>query len=452
MSISHENKDVSRAATQPLPTPKRFNRILSIILRENPDVITLQELDHHYDFFKPELRRMGYDGFFQPKHISKGAEWNGGLPDGVAIFWNTQRIHKIKQVPVGWKDQNGNGTGSLTNAGVKKGKNNAPDKDLTGQRAKQVVMALHLQVIETKHDFLMMTAHVKSGEKTEDLPAKVAQGAEVADIIANAGMPVIFACDFNNRPGGDAHRSFFGQLAQRKTKVTSAYSNVLDEWRCVEETDNDIKPERFWKPYRDHSRLTPAEKESDEFQNGTCPRCKGNGIKMSDPAKEIQQLTRQLKEAESQQVVSPEQQVKLEAIAKKMGFMKKIQNKNYKLEAAILMDKKLTQEPEFTTAKWRKGGAQEDKRGITNQAIDYIFYTSEPRGEDNVALECSRVLGMTKEKIEAIYMPGWKYPSDHFMICADITFTEPEFSNRRTSSHGPAFGRFVQELNAQDEI
>merc|ERR1711964_954374 len=147
-----------------------------------------------------------------------------------------------------------------------------------------------------KHDFLMMTAHVKSGEKPADLPAKVSQGQEVANIIADAGMPVIFACDFNNRPGGDAHNSFFAQLAKRKTNVTSAYSNVLDEWRCVEETDNTIKPEQF-RNSRDHTRLSDAEKKTPEFcgtiqdpenpgkfiqndDNRICPRCKQTGLEL----------------------------------------------------------------------------------------------------------------------------------------------------------------------------
>merc|ERR1711964_158923 len=95
-------------------------------------------------------------------------------------------------------------------------------------------------------------------------------------------------------------------------------------------------------------------------------------------------------------------------------------------------------EPLFTTSKWRKGGVQVDKRGITNQTIDYIFYTSED-------FKCARVLDITKEEIEPLLMPGWKYPSDHFMICADLMFApnapqrqrrkmaQREHSNRRDS-------------------
>jgi len=116
-----------------------------------------------------------------------------------------------------------------------------------------------------------------------------------------------------------------------------------------------------------------------------------------------------------------------------------------------LLKMKLTQEPEFTTSKWRKGGVQEDKRGITNQTIDYIFYTSKD-------FECSRVLDMPKENIEPLFMPGWKYPSDHFCIAADLTFNKPanrrrmaqrEFSNRRDS---PVMVRLLQEIiDAQEK-
>merc|ERR1712034_142954 len=123
-------------------------------------------------------------------------------------------------------------------------------------------MALKMETIATKttgpaQSFLMMTAHVKSGDQKKDEPAKRSQGAEVAAIIAmhNQGrtpegkqiqaMPVIFACDFNNKPGGIAHNSFFGELREGNKSgikkdlsesVTSAYADVLETWRCPAET------------------------------------------------------------------------------------------------------------------------------------------------------------------------------------------------------------------------
>jgi len=239
--------------------------------------------------------------------------------------------------------------------------------------AKQVALAVKLQTIVTKdepaRDFLMMTAHVKSGDSPKDVPVKIHQGKQVAGIIVEHNkkqMPVIFACDFNNKPGGDAHNAFTGELKAKDTTVKSAYENVLQEWRCTEE----IK----------HGRLSKIERVE-----GDCPKCK----------------------------------------------------------------KLLTQEPKFTTDKWRKGGTQKDKRGKTKQTIDYIFYTEE--------FECSRVLNITKEKIEPVHMPGWKYPSDHFCIAADLTFSrqrrrrmaQREFSSRRDS---PVMVRLLQQIiDAQDD-
>merc|ERR1711964_676805 len=72
----------------------------------------------------------------------------------------------------------------------------------------------------------------------------------------------------------------------------------------------------------------------------------------------------------------------------------------------------LGKEPAFTTDKWRKGGSQPDKRGKTAETIDYIFHTNE--------FKCSGVLGITKDPIEHVRMPGWRYPSDHFSIVADL--------------------------------
>merc|ERR1711964_395317 len=171
----------------------------------------------------------------------------------------------------------------------------------------------------TKQQFLVLTAHVKSGDSKKDRPVKIAQGQEVARIMTDAQqktLPAIFACDFNNAPNGEAHCAFFKQLRAAGTDVTSAYSKVLGKLQ--------------------NTRTTGA---SDDWRKCTTPT----------------------------------------------------------------YDEMVAAEPAFTTKKWRKGGAQKDKRGKTAEAIDYIFYTQE--------FECSQVLDITKEPIEPLYMPGWRYPS-----------------------------------------
>merc|ERR1711964_289203 len=79
-----------------------------------------------------------------------------------------------------------------------------------------------------------------------------------------------------------------------------------------------------------------------------------------------------------------------------------------------------------TTDKWRKGGSQPDKRGKTAETIDYIFHTNE--------FKCSGVLGITKDPIEHVRMPGWRYPSDHFSIVADLKLSERSNSVRSRPS------------------
>merc|ERR1711964_210144 len=128
------------------------------------------------------------------------------------------------------------------------------------ERASQVALALKLKfkidgeqrrkLGRDGREFLVMTAHLASGNKLEDMPTKRYQGQQVANIIAEQNkahnLPVIFACDFNNAPGGPTHKGFFGTLNDNlgKNPVTSAYASMLqyrDEWRCPQATDQKIK-------------------------------------------------------------------------------------------------------------------------------------------------------------------------------------------------------------------
>merc|ERR1711900_103389 len=51
--------------------------------------------------------------------------------------------------------------------------------------------------------------------------------------------------------------------------------------------------------------------------------------------------------------------------------------------------------------------------------------------------KCSRVLGITKDPIEHVRMPGWRYPSDHFSIVADLKLPERSSSVRSRPSNSP---------------
>ena len=60
----------SRANAEDMSWDKRKFQLLHEILQYAPDVITLQECDHFYDFFLVKLQQFGYDGVFAPKPAS----------------------------------------------------------------------------------------------------------------------------------------------------------------------------------------------------------------------------------------------------------------------------------------------------------------------------------------------------------------------------------------------
>jgi len=74
--------------------PDRFHRIAATVLKQNPDIITMQELDRYEEMLEI-FKSLGYDGCFQRKPKGQCMKNNGGIMDVVAIFWNTNRIAKI---------------------------------------------------------------------------------------------------------------------------------------------------------------------------------------------------------------------------------------------------------------------------------------------------------------------------------------------------------------------
>eukprot|EP01035_Chromulina_nebulosa_P056653 gene56653-77645_t len=75
----------SRAKEEDVCWESRKVKILYELLQYDPDVITLQECDHYYDFFLPALSAKGYDGIFAPKPASACLEVSENS-DGCAIF------------------------------------------------------------------------------------------------------------------------------------------------------------------------------------------------------------------------------------------------------------------------------------------------------------------------------------------------------------------------------
>ena len=69
----------------------RRDLILHEILQYNPDIITLQECDHFYDWFLPLLQAEGYDGVFAPKP----ARWSVVHIHTICVNTHCMRIHTL---------------------------------------------------------------------------------------------------------------------------------------------------------------------------------------------------------------------------------------------------------------------------------------------------------------------------------------------------------------------
>eukprot|EP01038_Epipyxis_sp_PR26KG_P011923 gene11923-15955_t len=72
----------------------RRDRLLHEITRYNPDIITLQEVDHYHDFFLEKLREKGYIGYFAPKPTSGCLDVSNNA-DGCAIFVKSSKFNVI---------------------------------------------------------------------------------------------------------------------------------------------------------------------------------------------------------------------------------------------------------------------------------------------------------------------------------------------------------------------
>lgn len=80
----------SRARTEWVTWDTRKHMLLKEILQYEPDIVTLQECDHYYDFFLPALASE-FDGIFAPKPASACLEVSP-RSDGCAVFVRKSKL------------------------------------------------------------------------------------------------------------------------------------------------------------------------------------------------------------------------------------------------------------------------------------------------------------------------------------------------------------------------
>jgi len=409
------------------PTPKesfRLKRVLSIILKQNPDVITLEEVDQ-FDYFQSVLKPLGYDGCFKPKRmfpggkLSPSAATNGGFSDGVAIFWNSHKLEKVGDfipltlhsaktnkvvIQISKKKRNEDGTETeeivfqevktaikydertgktditvppesrekskdayLKRVDDNKGKYVSDPKKL----AKQVGLAVYLR--HKRKDkgtkvFAVVAAHMKSGAGIKDKPDKVVQAKEMAEFIEN----------IRNRK--------ISHAIQRAEGIAGSVPVIFG---CDFNTPPDSPAFGIFK------------KETSERHVDLTSAYKKFGDEIFDLKQELKTLcatSADFREDYNNLGDVPSLNEELNLFIKYKG-------------TALMKDTEL----HLSTFKWRWGGPQEDKLQPVKQLIDFIFHSEE--------WKCRKVLSVPTEKeLEKSpqRLPDGKYPSDHFVVAADL--------------------------------
>ena len=104
----------NRATEEILRWDRRKLKLMHEISQYEPDIVTLQEVDHYYDFFLPEMTRRGYIGFFARKPTSACLEYSkSGCGDGCAMFVKRSKLRVISceaktlALSIAGQDENG---------------------------------------------------------------------------------------------------------------------------------------------------------------------------------------------------------------------------------------------------------------------------------------------------------------------------------------------------------
>ena len=103
----------NRVTGEVLRWDRRKEQLIHEISQYAPDIVTLQEVDHYYDFFLPEMTRRGYTGFFARKPTSACLQYSSSCADGCAMFVKKSRLRVISceaktlALSIAGQDENG---------------------------------------------------------------------------------------------------------------------------------------------------------------------------------------------------------------------------------------------------------------------------------------------------------------------------------------------------------
>jgi len=184
-TLGTKNDKFVKCSPAALDWSTRRWRLLEEIVRYDPDVICLQEVDH-LSLFTRALSSIGYNGHFVPKPDSPCIYLpdNNG-PDGCAIFYKKDKFEMLAEpasrVVEVWRVQ-----------------------------SNQVVLSINLRHKKTGKDICVATTHLKARSGALLSTLRNEQGKDILEWIEEikpVNQPLILCGDFNAEPSEPVYRT-----------------------------------------------------------------------------------------------------------------------------------------------------------------------------------------------------------------------------------------------------
>lgn len=213
-SLGQNNDGFVQCPEEALTWDNRKYLIVEEILKNNPDVVCLQEVDH-FKFLERVLGSQNYNGIFFPKPDSPCLyiQENNG-PDGCAIFYKRDKFELVNfetRVLEVWRVQ-----------------------------SNQVAIAANLRVLETGKEICICTTHLKARSGALLSKLRNEQGKDLLRFVNSVaqGRPLILSGDFNAEP----IEPVYGTVLNYKTLgLSSAYADLNDKDKILSKVRDNSK-------------------------------------------------------------------------------------------------------------------------------------------------------------------------------------------------------------------
>jgi len=213
-TIGTKNDKFVRCPPSALDWSTRRWRLIEELIRYDPDILCLQEVDH-FKLLEMSLGSVGYAGRFIAKPDSPCIylESNNG-PDGCAIFYKSDRfglVSEASKVLEVWKVE-----------------------------SNQVVMSVSLRERRSGKEICVATTHLKARSGALLSTLRNEQGKDILDWLEKirADRPVILSGDFNAEPSEPVYKTV---TENEKSPLQSAYNIRVEGSKEENDTEDNLE-------------------------------------------------------------------------------------------------------------------------------------------------------------------------------------------------------------------